>query len=217
MFDELTESDLQPVGARKDQADDHGKKDPLAAYGDDKPGKTRRAPGSIPGGVIFLAVLNFLAAVAALVIGAIIITGAQFLGELAEQVPMLRASVTMLGLIIFCIGCFTAAVGVGLLIAKPWGWWLAITVYAYNLSSWVFTAAFGIANGDVVASVTQGAVGFGISLAILGYLYNEEIRAHYGVKTKAGIAAAITLGSTTVLALLIQVMLHVMSTGDAPQ
>lgn len=217
LFDELTDSDLQSRREREQAATaaQEATVDPLAAYQSTGKGGKRQQGGSRPLGVTLLAILNFFFALLAIGLGLLLLGGLQLIGDALADVAFLQNIATVAAVMILVAGLFYAAVGAGLLSKEPWGWWLGATVYSYNLFDRIFYFVFALVEGADIGDAAKGAGPLLFAAGILSYIFNEEIRQHFKLKSKPAFAAALTIGPMATLALLIHVMLHLM-VGGAP-
>lgn len=217
LFDELTESDLQTKRDRDREAAESqaAVKDPLAAYRTGKGDRTSRSggSGSRPVGLTILAVLNFLLAAVAFGLGVLFLVGTQAFGEALAEVEFLQEVAMFVAVLILIGGVFYAAVGAGLLSGQRWGWWLGATVYSYNVFDRIYFAIFALIEGVPPAEALKKAGAILFAIGILSYLFNEDIRGYYRIKTKPAIAAALTIGSMAVFAFLLHLGLHLMARG----
>lgn len=214
LFDELTESDLQTKRDREQEASESqaAAKDPLAAYRPAKGDGASRSggSGSRPVGMTILAGLNFLIAAVALGLGVLFLVGTQSFGDALAEVEFLQEVAMFVAIMVLIGGVFYAAVGAGLLSGQPWGWWLGATVYSYNVFDRIYFAIFALIEGVPPAEALKKAGAILFAIGILSYLFNEDIRGFYRIKTKPAIAAALTIGSMAVFAFLLHLGLHLM-------
>ena len=220
LFDELTESDFNPqgLGGQRPMVSTEPKSDPLAAYRTDqrggRTGRSSAASGSRPIGLIILAILNFLVATAAVAGAVLIVVGASFLEEMEESFPLLRTMALIIAGFIAVVGVFYLTLGVGLLSRRPWGWWLAVVIYSFNVCDHVMRVIFGLIGGggpDLVRAFS----GLAIASWIASYIYSEKIRDHFEIKTKPGLAIGIPLGSMAVVALVVHLTSFLLA-GEPP-
>jgi hypothetical protein len=203
IFDELTDADWNrespikrayaPPVASKDGA-------VLKQFmGADMP-KAARHQGSIPGGLIALSVLNFLAGGAYILIAIGIMALAQaasYAEKLQDVMPALH-----FGALIACVyflfwGIFDLVLAVGLLQRGAWGWCVAAVGYAMSPILAIYQVIMKImamADGGVPGRIVGMFFGVGITIALTAYVFKDETRLHFGLKTMTPVIICAILG-----------------------
>jgi len=199
LFDELTPMDLQTKAERTEAAaaDAVAHVDPLAAFRDTKGGKKIKQRGpSVPKpvGVIVLAVLNLLIA-AGMAFGGImyLVSPETLLSGESAVMPQPSSLKIMAGLLLSG-ATMGAIVGIGLLSAQPWGWWVTVTYYKFSIFRQIIVSVVAIQTiGNTPYEIGRMTGGLVMGGLVFAYLYQQKSRDFFGIKIKPLVATAITL------------------------
>lgn len=214
IFDELTDADwnrespikraFAPPAASKDGA-------VLRQWVDkDAPG-VKAKQGSIPGGLIALSVLNFIASAFYVIIGVAIVALVQ-VGAVMDQLetvfPAIRLAATLFCVYFIAWGVYLSVVGVGLLQRAPWGWCVAGVTYAHAAVDRAYYVFDSFMEGLPASKLIGMVGGMLVIFSICSYIYKAETRKHFGVKSTTPVIICAAIG--IILAILTVVVLAIM-------
>lgn len=129
-----------------------------------------------PRGVLFIAALLFLSALASLAVAALNFFG---LVPLAFGAPIVGAGLEVLGPLIFIVYSATcAAAATGLLRLRNWARWLTIAILLFGLVLVTPAVSMAVADGRIAAILREG-LQIILRTAALWYLYQEPVRDHF--------------------------------------
>lgn len=212
MFDELTDADWKrespitrayaaPVASR----DGATLKKFIA---EDSP--VKRDPTATPGPLVTLSVLNFIGAALQLFIGIAVFVLVAAISQLSEVIPLAKVGGALFGAYFITWGIYLCIVGVGLLQRAPWGWCVAGVAYSHALVDKVLAVVHAVTHDVMPARIAGMVGGMIVVLGITIYIYKDETRAHFGLKTLtpviicAAIGAVVAVGSYVVIMVLVQ-------------
>lgn len=168
----------------------------LKKFETDEVKQQKAARGKVTGLLIFFAILEYLQGISFLAATGIVIAGAAFLEQVADQVPMFRLGMGLLAAFCATMALLMIAGATGLLLKKGWGWFLTAVVFMFGLSERFVTIGLVIANGFEQMKFYGAMVPLFITIAMVMYLYKSEIQETYGFKNSipAVLAALIGIG-----------------------
>lgn len=159
-------------------------------------------PGQLNGLLIFVAILNFIWALAAFALVGILALAADIASKAAESVPLLNAGLgigiavlTLLALL-FLIG------GVGLLLKQKWGWFIAAVNFAYMPVDRIITIVMTLVKGDfALPQLIGGFVGTLLIIGLATAVYGDDTKRIFRIKTAILPAMAALTGVGLALAI----------------
>lgn len=112
---------------------------------------------------------------------------------------------TILLVSILFLGGLGIAAGIGLWLAKKWGWWLAAFYFLYAFTRAVIDLVLPASAGvDASRSWLSAALGIFLCVVVLLYLYSREILAHFHLdKFPRWISLSILLVAAALLAVVL--------------
>lgn len=197
---DLTESDFASKspyeGVYNEKGGGSNDRAALKRFESDEVKQQRASKGKVTGLLIFFAILEYLQAIGFLATTGIVIAGAAFLEQVAEQVPLFRLGVGLLAGFCATMALIMIAGATGLILKKSWGWFLTAIAFMFGLSERFVTLGMVIANGFEQMKFYGAMVPLFITIAMVMYLFKSEIQETYGFKNAipAVLAALIGIG-----------------------
>lgn len=200
MFDELTDADWHrespiarayaPPAVLKDAAT-------LKKFVvEDSPVKD---PQAIPGALITLSVINFIAAAGYIFLGVAVIVllevvNQEVVDKLTEVFPFVRLAAALICAYLVTWGVYLGVVGVGLLQRAPWGWCVAAVSYAHAVIDRSYTVVMACVEGVPPARLIGMVGGVLVIFGIAAYIYKSETRLRFGIKTMTPVIICAAIG-----------------------
>ncbi len=184
VFDDLTESDFQrtsPYEQLYSPSTSNNDRATLKRFADDSEERAEKAKGA-NGMIIFVAVLNFLNALVCGGLAVLLVVAASFLQKIEASIPELSLGIGV-GIAFFSLtATVLIAGGVGLLMRKPWGWFLVSMSYAYflvvRLADMVMVFVEGFEQGPFFGALIPLLAAVSLS----AWIFKEDTRQLFGVK-----------------------------------
>ncbi len=135
-----------------------------------------------PKGLVVIAIIVFIAAILALIVGISIFipdTPLNIIWTLKNSFPLgFKSSITgmIFGLFILILGLIMVYAGWGLLKGKKWAWWAVLIIFFIN----GIGEAVSLINGAKI----DGVSGLVIMIIFILYLTRPRVRKFYGISLK---------------------------------
>ncbi|TWU40919.1 zinc ribbon domain-containing protein [Novipirellula artificiosorum] len=188
MFDELTESDLQPVaavsrpGSAAPSAPSTGGK-LLQQYGSTDAGDSAQAarPGKRPGTLTFLGVINGLWAALFAILTLALFGLMAIIPALGEEMPEEAAGgLGIAAAVVVAMTVLSIATCVACFIAKPACWYIVLFSYAYGFGDRIMGLVGDFQEELDVKILVRSSVGLLVGFYFWFYLHQQEPRLFFG-------------------------------------
>lgn len=195
MFDELTEADWKresPIA--KAFAPQKKTSEAKALKQFVVPDGKSSDSNKLPGLLLLLSILNFFGAVIHVFAGIAIVALVGVMASLEQAIPFIRVAAAFFSFYFVAWGIYMAVLGVGLLQRSPWGWWVAGVAYAEAIIDKIYYVAHSIIVRDEIPKIIGAVLGFLVMLSITSYIYSQETRARFKIKTKTPVLICSAIG-----------------------
>ncbi len=207
LFDELTDEDWKTKSApiaKPEKASNDGSflkayiaKDKDLSYDANAQAATSQ---STPKGLIILCVINGLIAAGLGVLGIILIVMGGAIGQLEEQLPLIRTMYAFIVVLVFFIASLYAFIAASLVIPQRWAWWVSATMYTYNVIDKVVWFVIMAIEGSMTSRVAgRNVSALLFAIGVMSYLYQTNVRNYFKVKMHPGVGFAICAGIAVLL------------------
>lgn len=207
LFDELTDEDWKTKAApiaKPEKASNDGSflkayiaKDKDLSYDANAQAATSQ---STPKGLIVLCVLNGLIGAGLGVLGIILIVMGGAIGQLEEQIPLIRTMYAFIVVAVFLIASLYAFIAASLVIPQRWAWWVSASMYTYNVIDKLVWFVIMAVQGELTARTAgRNVSALLFAVGVMSYLYQPNVRNYFRVKMHPGIGFAICAGIALLL------------------
>jgi hypothetical protein len=167
-------------------------------------GKAAKAKSN-QGNLVLLIVCNAIGGISNLIGGIALFALANFAENVTKAMPILGTLGAIGAVLMLTFAAFDIATMIGLVMKKPWGWWLATIGLGWGIANGLSNVAVNFltaedAPGSYLIGQAVGAlVVLGIMFMLLNFLISDDTRKLFKVNIPAGAAWGISLGVGLVL------------------
>lgn len=144
---------------------------------------------------IFLGVVHIFWAVIYCAGAAVLLLASAALTMIEDSIPILRLGLAAVMVVVSLFAILSAATGTGILMYKPWGWWLGVYSMFWGIFERASAAVLSIADGEGgeyrIGQYVGMAVGILACISFLQLFCSAKNRKAFGIKTSIPIALTI--------------------------